>query len=522
MNVGQSKTFTAAAVGGSGTYTSYQWYIGGVPQSGQISSTFNYSPSVAGSYSITATATDDTSTTSAQSTAASVTVNLALLAPVISVDKSAIDKGQTAHFSVSTVASGGTTSYSYLWLQKTPAGSFVSTGITSQTFDFAPDSSAAVGTWNFEVQVTDSASTPVVVTSNVVSIAVAASPTVTTTPTGPLSLDVGQTQTFTATPSGGSGTIHYQWYVGAGTVGTDSATYLYTAAGTSASITCKVTDSASVPVTSLTSNAIAITVAASPTVSVAPVGPLTMDIGQVQAFTATPSGGSGTISFQWYLDGSAVGSNSASYSYTAAGTSHSVTCKVIDSASTPVTSPASNAISITVNPAASPTPSPTAAPTPVPTAVPTAVPTSAPTPTPIHTATPTPSPTVTASPTPTVSVSPTPISTTIATGSAFVLSSIDWIAIIIVVIIMLFLIIFILYRRHKKTIDASAGPNGKINPNGKISIPQGDDQTFKITADANYRITDVQVDGKSIGAKSSYTFTNVKDNHSIAASFEAE
>jgi hypothetical protein len=84
-------------------------------------------------------------------------------------------------------------------------------------------------------------------------------------------------------------------------------------------------------------------------VSIVPVGPLTLDVGQVQTFTATASGGSGTINYQWYLDGSAVGSNSASYSYTASGSSHSVTCKVTDSASTPVTSPVSNAVSVKVD-----------------------------------------------------------------------------------------------------------------------------------------------------------------------------
>ena len=90
---------------------------------------------------------------------------------------------------------------------------------------------------------------------------------------------------------------------------------------------------------------------ASPTVTIAPVGPVIMDVGQVKVFTATSSGGSGSLSYQWYLDGSAVGSNSASYSYTAAGASHSVTCRVTDSASVPVTSAASNAVSVTVNPA---------------------------------------------------------------------------------------------------------------------------------------------------------------------------
>ncbi len=34
MDVGQSKTFSAAASGGSGVYSSYQWYVGGISQSG--------------------------------------------------------------------------------------------------------------------------------------------------------------------------------------------------------------------------------------------------------------------------------------------------------------------------------------------------------------------------------------------------------------------------------------------------------------------------------------------------------
>src|SRR5271157_1381056 len=69
MDVSQSKTFTATPSGGSGTYTGYQWYVGGSPQAGQIASTFSYSPTSSGSYSITVTVTDSSSVTSAQSSA---------------------------------------------------------------------------------------------------------------------------------------------------------------------------------------------------------------------------------------------------------------------------------------------------------------------------------------------------------------------------------------------------------------------------------------------------------------------
>jgi hypothetical protein len=252
MDIGQSKTFSATASGGSGSYSSYQWYVGGSAQSGKTASTFSYSPASSGSYSVTVTVTDSLGATSAQSSAASVTV--------------------------------------------------------------------------------------------------AASPTVSIAPVGPLTLDVGQSTTFTATSTGGLGTINYQWYLGGSAVsGATGSTYSFSGSVGSYSVTCKVTDSASTPVTSPASNAVSITVSASPTVSIVPVGPLTLDVGQVQTFTATASGGSGTINYQWYLDGSAVGSNSASYSYTASGSSHSVTCKVTDSASTPVTSPVSNAVSVKVD-----------------------------------------------------------------------------------------------------------------------------------------------------------------------------
>ena len=47
----------------------------------------------------------------------------------------------------------------------------------------------------------------------------------------------------------------------------------------------------------------------------------------------------------------------------------------------------------------------------------------------------------------------------------------------------------------------------------------GASQTFTITPAANYHVADVLVDGASVGAVTSYTFTNVTANHTIAASF---
>ena len=72
-----------------------------------------------------------------------------------------------------------------------------------------------------------------------------------------------------------------------------------------------------------------------------------------------------------------------------------------------------------------------------------------------------------------------------------------------------------------KVIHATAGANGSIAPGGDVSVNIGADQAFTITADAGYEIEDVKVDGASQGAISTYTFTNVQEDHTIEATFKA-
>ena len=70
------------------------------------------------------------------------------------------------------------------------------------------------------------------------------------------------------------------------------------------------------------------------------------------------------------------------------------------------------------------------------------------------------------------------------------------------------------------TIMASAGANGSISPSGSVSVQQGAIQIFNMTPASGYRVSDVLVDGSSVGAVPSYQFNNVQGNHSIAVSFE--
>lgn len=69
------------------------------------------------------------------------------------------------------------------------------------------------------------------------------------------------------------------------------------------------------------------------------------------------------------------------------------------------------------------------------------------------------------------------------------------------------------------TIKASAGNGGIISPSGNVSVARGKDQTFSINPVNGYRISDVIVDGKSVGAVSTYTFDSVKANHTIQVKF---
>ena len=69
------------------------------------------------------------------------------------------------------------------------------------------------------------------------------------------------------------------------------------------------------------------------------------------------------------------------------------------------------------------------------------------------------------------------------------------------------------------TITATAGANGSISPSGAVAVNSGADETLTIAADACYHIADVLVDGVSVGAVSTYTFTNVTANHTISAGF---
>ena len=69
------------------------------------------------------------------------------------------------------------------------------------------------------------------------------------------------------------------------------------------------------------------------------------------------------------------------------------------------------------------------------------------------------------------------------------------------------------------TIKSTAGVNGSISPTGNVSVREGRDQTFTITPNKGYAVAKVLIDSKNVGAVKSYTFENVKKNHTIEVVF---
>ena len=69
------------------------------------------------------------------------------------------------------------------------------------------------------------------------------------------------------------------------------------------------------------------------------------------------------------------------------------------------------------------------------------------------------------------------------------------------------------------TIKVTVGAGGSISPSGNVSVREGRDQTFTFTPDKGYAVSNVKIDGKSVGAVKSYTFENVTGDHTIEVTF---
>ncbi len=71
------------------------------------------------------------------------------------------------------------------------------------------------------------------------------------------------------------------------------------------------------------------------------------------------------------------------------------------------------------------------------------------------------------------------------------------------------------------TITATAGNGGTISPAGTSTVNCGGNITYTISPNNGFMVSDLRIDGQSVGSQTSYTFSDVDANHTINATFEA-
>ena len=69
------------------------------------------------------------------------------------------------------------------------------------------------------------------------------------------------------------------------------------------------------------------------------------------------------------------------------------------------------------------------------------------------------------------------------------------------------------------TVTSSSSSGGSISPLGAQTVTQGGSKTFTITPNSGCQIASVTVDGGAMGKRASFTFSDVRANHTISATF---
>ena len=75
------------------------------------------------------------------------------------------------------------------------------------------------------------------------------------------------------------------------------------------------------------------------------------------------------------------------------------------------------------------------------------------------------------------------------------------------------------FQQATSIINANAGPGGSIVPSGAVAVSWGSNQTFSITTNLGYSVSNLVVDSLVKAATNSWTFTAVTNSHTIQAWF---
>jgi len=300
---------------------------------------------MAGTYSVTVTVAGCTSV--AGTTIVAVSSSVVPTNAIVASPSGAICAGTSVTFTAS--SGGGGTTPTYQWQVN---GSNVGTGGTTYT-------SSTLTNGQIVTCILTSSSTcasPTTATSNAITMTVnpvvVPSVSVAASPSG--AICVGTSVAFTASPTNGGTTPTYQWQVNGSNVGTGGTTYTSTTLVNGDIVTCIMTSNAICPsTTTATSSGITMTVnpMVTPAVGVAAIPSGAICSGDSVMFTATPTNGGTTPTYQWQVNGSNVGTGGTTYSTSALANGDVVTCIVTSNATcaSPLTG-TSTGITMVVNP----------------------------------------------------------------------------------------------------------------------------------------------------------------------------
>lgn len=335
MDVTQQRLFTSSITGGNASYT-YKWYRNGALV-GSNSSTYVFTTSTPGSYTLYLNVTDSSNST-VKSNIANITAN-PLPSVAISPTSTVMDVGQSKLFTSS--IAGGTAPHSYQWYYYINGTTTIYSGATTATWTFMPNSSYLYCVY---LNVTDSAL--YVAKSNTALVTVNGALTVSVTPSS-ASLDIGQSRLFTSSISGGTSLFVYQWYLdGTAVSGGTGSSWTFTPNSTGLHpVYLNVTDSVGFNVKS---NTVYVIVNQTPTVAISPTSAV-MNVGQSKHFTSSVTGGTSPFVYQWYLNGTAVtGATSPTWTFTPYSSKlYNIHVNMTDGAGFTVKS---NTAAVTVNP----------------------------------------------------------------------------------------------------------------------------------------------------------------------------
>lgn len=356
---GSSLTFTATP-SISVTSPTYTWYVNHV----QVGTGLTYTTSSIANNAIVYCKlkyTGSCTTDSAYSNVITVQ-RVTSIAPTISIAANPgnnICSGTSVTFTATTT-NGGTTP-SYQWrVNGNPVGT------NSNTYTSTTLTNGQQVTCTLTSNAT--CATPTTANSNTITMTV----TNTVTPSVSIAANVGTTicagnsVTFTATPVNGGTTPSYQWRVNGNPVGTNSSTYTTTGLTNGQQVTCTLTSNAPCR-TSNTANSNVLTMTVNPmvtpSVSIAANPGNSICAGASVTFTATPTNGGTSPSYQWRVNGNPVGTNSSTFTTNTLTNGQQVTCTLTSNAACLTTTTAnSNSITMTVTPIVTPSVSITANP----------------------------------------------------------------------------------------------------------------------------------------------------------------